>query len=113
VQWLAHPPATFPEAILIRSLHLPATFVRPWYVLGPMHRWPYVLRPFYWLCERLPNTREAARRLGLVTIGQMTRALLWAAENATSDVRILDVPGIREAGSESRAGVSPVLGKTS
>jgi nucleoside-diphosphate-sugar epimerase len=98
---------------LIRSLNLPATFVRPWYVLGPGHRWPYVLLPFYWLCERLPKTREAARRLGLVTIGQMTRALLWAVENPTSDVRILDVPGIREAGSESRAGVSPILGKTS
>jgi uncharacterized protein YbjT (DUF2867 family) len=99
---------------LIRSLNLPATFVRPWYVLGPGHRWPYVLLPFYWLCERLPNTRETARRLGLVTIGQMTSALLWAVENPTSDVRILDVPGIREAASESRAGVSsPILGKTS
>jgi uncharacterized protein YbjT (DUF2867 family) len=86
---------------LLRSLKLPATFLRPWYVLGPGHRWPYVLLPFYWLCERLPNTREAALRLGLVTIGQMTRALLWAVENPTSDVRILDVPGICELSGSS------------
>jgi uncharacterized protein YbjT (DUF2867 family) len=30
------------------------TIVRPWYVLGPGHRWPYVLLPMYWLCERIP-----------------------------------------------------------
>jgi uncharacterized protein YbjT (DUF2867 family) len=84
---------------LILSLKLPATFLRPWYVLGPGHRWPYVLIPFYWVFERLPNTREGARRLGLVTIAQTTRALLWAVENPSPDVRILDVPRIRELGS--------------
>jgi len=83
---------------LIRSLKLPATILRPWYVLGPGHRWPYVLIPFYWLCERLPNTRDGARRLGLVTIAQMTQALLWAVENPSPDVRILDVPRIRALG---------------
>lgn len=54
-----------------------------------------MLIPFYWLCERLPNTRDGARRLGLVTIAQMTQALLWAVENPSPDVRILDVPRIR------------------
>ena len=73
-----------------------ATFVRPWYVLGPGHRWAYVLLPFYWVCERLPATRESARRLGLVTITQMLDTLIWAVENPADGVRILDVPRIRE-----------------
>jgi hypothetical protein len=65
-------------------------------MLGPGHWWPWSLIPSDWFCERLPNTREAARRLGLATIAQMTRALSWAVENPTPEVRILDVPGIRE-----------------
>src|ERR1700674_1124498 len=81
---------------MIRASGLDATFVRPWYVLGPGHRWPYFLLPFYWLAERLPNTRESARRLGLVTIAQMLNALIWAVENPPTGVRILDVPKIRE-----------------
>lgn len=83
---------------LIRESGMPATFVRPWYVLGPGHRWAYVLLPFYWICERLPATRESARRLGLVTISQMLDALVWSVENPPDGVRILDVPKIRELG---------------
>jgi uncharacterized protein YbjT (DUF2867 family) len=37
---------------MIRASGISATFVRPWYVLGPGHRWPYLLLPFYWICER-------------------------------------------------------------
>jgi uncharacterized protein YbjT (DUF2867 family) len=81
---------------LIRESGMPATFVRPWYVLGPGHRWAYVLLPFYWICERLPATRESARRLGLVTISQMLDALVWAVGNPAEGVRVLDVPTIRE-----------------
>jgi nucleoside-diphosphate-sugar epimerase len=83
----------------VRASGLKATFVRPWYVLGPRHRWPYVLLPFYWIAELLPPTRAAARRLGLITIAQILNALVWAADNPPEDVRILDVPKIRELGS--------------
>lgn len=81
---------------MIRESGMRATFVRPWYVLGPGHRWAYALLPFYWICERLPATRESARRLGLVTIAQMLDTLVWAVENPADDVRILDVPKIRD-----------------
>jgi uncharacterized protein YbjT (DUF2867 family) len=85
------------EAILLASA-LTATILRPWYVLGPGHRWPYALIPFYWLLERLPPTREGARRLGLVTLTQMTRALLDAVESPPmKSPRILEVPEIRGA----------------
>ena len=51
--------------------------------------------PVYWVMELIPSTRESARRLGLVTIAQMVRALVWAVENPPDQVRILDVPQIR------------------
>lgn len=78
---------------------LTATFVRPWYVLGPGHRWPYLLTPFYAVAGWLPWTRESARRLGLVTLAQMTRALVAAVENPppAGQRRVVDVPAIRAA----------------
>lgn len=79
---------------LIRDSGLPATILRPWYVLGPGHRWPYGLVPFYWLFERLPATREGARRLGLVTLAQMVGALVRSVEHLATGVRILAVPDI-------------------
>ena len=85
---------------LIRASGIHATFVRPWYVLGPGHRWPYVLLPFYWIAERIPATRGSAFRLGLITISQMLNALVWAVENPPDGVRILDVPRIRELSRE-------------
>ena len=81
---------------MIRASGMNATFLRPWYVLGPGHRWPYLLLPFYWLCERLPATRESARRLGLVTLPQMINALVWAIENPPDGIRIIEVPQIRQ-----------------
>ncbi len=82
----------------IRATGMNATCIRPWYVLGPGHRWPYALIPFYWLCGFLPATREGARRLGLVTLRQMLETLVWAAENPPEGVRIIDVPSIRAGG---------------
>jgi uncharacterized protein YbjT (DUF2867 family) len=43
---------------MIRNSGLSATILRPWYVLGPRRRWPLVLKPMYWLMERIPATRE-------------------------------------------------------
>ena len=82
---------------IIRKSGLNATILRPWYVLGPGHRWPYLLVPLYWLFERLPGTRESARRLGLVSIDQMVRALTGAVEHPCQGIRILGVPDIRQA----------------
>jgi hypothetical protein len=65
-------------------------------VLGPGHRWPYALLPFYWIAELLPVMRESGRRLRLITNSQMLKALVWAVEDIPDDVRILDVPKIRE-----------------
>ncbi len=82
---------------LISESGMSAIILRPWYVLGPGHRWPYLLVPFYKLMEAIPSTREAALRLGLVTIDQMIAALVDAIETAPDGIRVYDVPRIRQA----------------
>jgi uncharacterized protein YbjT (DUF2867 family) len=82
---------------MIRQSGMTATILRPWYVLGPGHRWPYLLLPVYKLMELLPSTREGATRLGLVTLEQMVRALVEAVETPAQGVRIVEVPQIRAA----------------
>ena len=81
----------------IREAGLNATILRPWYVLGPGHRWPLMLLPFYKLAELIPQTSEGARRLGLVTIDQMIAALASAIENPAQGIRVLEVPEIRSS----------------
>jgi uncharacterized protein YbjT (DUF2867 family) len=81
----------------IKAAGLNATILRPWYVLGPGHRWPYVLIPLYKVMEALPPTRDGARRLGLVTLRQMVDALIEAVENSVEGIRTMEVPDIRTA----------------
>jgi len=82
---------------MIHAAGLAATIVRPWYVLGPGHRWPLILLPMYWVMERLPKTRAAAQRLGLVSLRQMVMALANAVDSPATGVRIVEVPEIRRA----------------
>jgi nucleoside-diphosphate-sugar epimerase len=83
----------------IADAGITATILRPWYVLGPGHWWPIVLTPCYAIGELLPSTRESARRLGLVSIAQMVRALVQAVESPppARTQRIVEVPQIRRA----------------
>jgi uncharacterized protein YbjT (DUF2867 family) len=81
----------------IESAGLNATILRPWYVLGPGHRWPYLLIPMYKIAELLPSTREGAQRLGLVTLEQMINALIFAVENPVQGRRVVNVPEISSA----------------
>ena len=85
---------------LIRQSGLRATFVRPWYVLGPGRKWPLLLVPMYAMARLFPPTREFAERMGLVTVEQMTQALVWAVENPPERIRILEPPQIRSGGGE-------------
>ena len=80
---------------LIRSAGLKATIVRPWYVLGPGHRWPYALVPVYLLLQALPSTRDSATRLGLVTRSEMVGALGCAVREPAVGIRVIDVQEIR------------------
>jgi uncharacterized protein YbjT (DUF2867 family) len=74
---------------------LNATVLRPWYVLGPGHRWPYALIPLYKLAEQVPSLREAAIRLSLVTIREMVSALTYATESSASGICVFEPRDIR------------------
>jgi uncharacterized protein YbjT (DUF2867 family) len=67
---------------MIKEAGLTATVLRPWYVLGPGHRWAMILVPLYKIAELVPATRETAKRLGLVTIEQMLGALVCGRKSA-------------------------------
>jgi uncharacterized protein YbjT (DUF2867 family) len=80
---------------LLRESGVPYTALRPWYVLGPGHYWPYLLLPFYAIWHLMPSTRESARRLGLVTLRQMVGAIVAAVESPpASGFRVVEVPEI-------------------
>jgi len=91
----------------IRASGIPATILRPWYVLGPGRRWPGVLLPLYALCECLPATRPGAQRLGMVTRKQMVCALVAAIEAGPGRHGIIDVPAIRAMAGKTLAANSP------
>jgi uncharacterized protein YbjT (DUF2867 family) len=85
--------------LAITEAGLTATIVRPWYVLGPGHRWPIMLVPIYALASLVPAWRSGATRLGLVTRKQLVATLSRAVENPPEGGfrRILEVPAIRDA----------------
>ena len=80
---------------LIAASGLHATILRPWYVVGPGRRWPLLFLPMYRLLESLQGAGDACLRLGLLTLNQMTDALVWAVEHPADGIRILTVPEIR------------------
>ena len=92
---------------LVAATGIPATILRPWYVLGPGHRWPYLLIPIYAILRRIPSKRDTAIRLGLVTRRAMVAALLRAVvDPPPSGTRIVAVPEIAAAPSNLAAAVT-------
>ena len=82
---------------LVRASGMPATFVRPWYVLGPGHWWPYAVLPLYWLWGAFPAHREMAARLYPVKLAHMIRTIVDGVEHPSPDLRIIEAPEIRAA----------------
>ena len=103
---VAHPAPIMRDYIAVRrdceaaiaTARLLATILRPWYILGPKHWWPLALLPVYRVLERVPATREAAMRLGLVSIREMLAALLWSIEHPPVKTRVIEVPEIWRLG---------------
>jgi uncharacterized protein YbjT (DUF2867 family) len=101
---VAHPAPVMKEYIavrmegerLIREAGIAATILRPWYVLGPGHWWPYAALPFYWIAERIPKWRDGAQRLGLVNVRQMVSALARAVDDGPNGLRVWEPRQIRD-----------------
>jgi uncharacterized protein YbjT (DUF2867 family) len=82
---------------LMRESGMRATFVRPWYVLGPGHRWPYLILPLYWIWSLSPKSRDTARRLYPVKLRSVVRAIADAVDAPPDGVRIIEAPKLRRA----------------
>jgi len=95
---VGHPAPAMHAYIAVRSVceaeleasGLNATILRPWYVLGPGHRWPYALIPFCWLAEG-PSTIAKARGGWGCGRGRRRRSIRQPASAS------LKVPAIRAA----------------
>ena len=79
----------------IRELDWSVTILRPWYVIGPRHRWPLFMWPVYKLLEAFPASREPAVRLGFVSREQMVNAMVRSIEEPPIGARVLGVAEIR------------------
>jgi len=80
----------------IRESRIPATFLRPWYVLGPGHRWPYLILPLYGLLWLMPSKRDTAQRLLPITLHTMAHAIVAAVETPPAgETRVWDVRTMR------------------
>jgi len=79
---------------MIRQSGMSATFIRPFYVLGPGHWWPYAILPAFWIFGLFPKWRDGARRLKPVKLASTVTALVDAVENPPDQVRIVDAPEI-------------------
>ena len=83
------------EALLLQQPFI-SSFIRPWYVLGPGHWWPLLLKPVYWLMKSFPSTRTTAKNLDTVTINQMITALVDCIKNPPSQNNIVDVEAMKK-----------------
>jgi uncharacterized protein YbjT (DUF2867 family) len=80
---------------LLKLSNLSVTFIRPWYVLGPGHWWPVLIKPVYWLMKLLPSTRGTAAKLDTVTIRQMINTLAEAVSRPSEQLKVYEVKDIK------------------
>jgi uncharacterized protein YbjT (DUF2867 family) len=90
---VAQPAPMMKEYIEVRKLgeklleenKIPASVIRPWYIIGPGHYWPIVLTPIYKTFELIPATRAQAINLGLVKLEEMLNTIIHAVKNPSKD----------------------------
>jgi uncharacterized protein YbjT (DUF2867 family) len=82
---------------LVRATGLAATILRPWYILGPGHRWAYLLQPLYALARLLPSTRASAERLALLPRRAVIDTLVRSIESPPQGVTVIEAAQIRHS----------------
>jgi len=110
---VAHPAPAMKEYVavreegerLLRESGIAATFVRPWYVLGPGHWWPYAILPAYWIWGAFPSQRDTARRLYPVKLANIVRAIADAVDTPPMTTRIIETPEMMKSVVSSRLSV--------
>ena len=84
----------------VRATAIPATFIRPWYVIGPGHYWPLLFQPMFKILEWIPSTAAKAKALRVVYLKQMLNALIDAVEHMpVNGVDVIEISDIRKLSS--------------
>ena len=82
---------------VITSTGIPATFIRPWYVIGPGHYWPLLFQPLLKVLEWIPSTPAKAKALRFVYLKQMLNALVYAVERMPMNgINVIEIKEIRK-----------------
>lgn len=75
---------------LIATLGLTATIIRPFYVLGPGRRWPYLIMPFLWISRYLPGLSRYARTMKFSSRDQVVKAIIDAIDHPPVGIDVWD-----------------------
>ena len=82
---------------LIKASGIGATILRPWYVLGPGHRWAHLLQPLYAVARLIPSMRASAERLALLPRQAVIDTLVRSVESPPDGVRVIEAREIQRS----------------
>ena len=83
--------------VLIKASGIGATILRPWYVLGPGHRWAHLLQPLYAVARLIPSMRASAERLALLPRQAVIDTLVRSVESPPDGVRVIEARDIQRS----------------
>jgi len=83
--------------VIIKASGIGATILRPWYVLGPGHRWAHLLQPLYAVARLIPSMRASADRLALLPRQAVIDTLVRSVESPPDGVRVIEARDIQRS----------------
>lgn len=83
------------EKLIIDS-GMNAVFIKPWYVLGPGHYWPYMILPLYWLFMLIPPFSKTAKRLYPVKLKNILNAIVHSVENPVKGIQSISTSELKK-----------------
>ena len=80
----------------VLSKHLPCTFIRPWYVVGPGRYWPLCFLPVYGLAKTVPQWKQKAKGKEFIGINPLLRTITKAIETPPQKQRVFEVSHMKK-----------------
>lgn len=81
---------------LIVDSGMNAVFIKPWYVLGQGHYWPYMILPLYWIFMLIPPFRKTAKRLYPVKLTNVLNAIVNSVENPVKGIQSISTSVLKK-----------------
>lgn len=81
---------------LLRAKGIRASCFRPWYVLGPGHRWPMLLAPLQALLGRWSSDQPLYQNTRLIHLSELIDAMLFALDHPPEQHAIFDIQTIQK-----------------